>query len=576
MHPSASKEKEMSHRSIFHVISTILFAFGTLSAMQGQGPQFVNQGWTSQERQTFYTTTQGSQMMPMDWFMALEQSNGDPFTKDLTRYGFLPSSVNPNGLPVGFTLDSQAGKWAGLTCAACHTNQIEYNGKMWQLDGGPTDADLFTFVAQLGEAIQGTLADPARFGRFATKVGATTPAAQQALRNELTRFSAYFSTFLNAATPPTPWGPARADAQGLIFNRVSAIDLSDLAVWQWFHAMEKNNRTPNAPVSYPYLWGVSRLDWVQWNGIAANNSCLARLGRNVGEALGAFARVQLTPSSLGYSATVLAGNQVMLEETLIKKLKSPLWSDTNLPPIDSAKKAAGEALYKTHCINCHAAIDRNSGSPVKVNLTPLAQIGTDPLMATNVACRTADTAVLAGTRQPALDLKIPKLTKNDYVVNLAQNEVAGIIVSNALNLPFSCYFKVLPKATATEKTAPSKKALVQKMPPVYRAAKATGECVTKLEQYIGRPLDGIWASPPYLHNGSVPSLYQLLLPASQRVATFKVGSRTFDPANVGFDINSGSFTFDTTIPGNGNQGHEYGGTLTETQRQQLLEYLKSL
>jgi hypothetical protein len=46
--------------------------------------------------------------------------------------------------------------------------------------------------------------------------------------------------------------------------------------------------------------------------------------------------------------------------------------------------------------------------------------------------------------------------------------------------------------------------------------------------------------------------------------------------NVGFDINSGSFTFDTTIPGNGNQGHEYGGTLTETQRQQLLEYLKTL
>jgi magnesium-transporting ATPase (P-type) len=144
----SSKEKEMSHRSVLHAISTVLFVFCTLSVMHGQGPQFVDQGWTSQDRQKFYTTTQGSQMMPMDWFMALEQSNGDPFTKDLTRYGFLPSSVNPNGLPVGFTLDSQAGKWAGLTCAACHTNQIEYNGKTWQLDGGPTDADLFTFLAQ--------------------------------------------------------------------------------------------------------------------------------------------------------------------------------------------------------------------------------------------------------------------------------------------------------------------------------------------------------------------------------------------------------------------------------------------
>jgi hypothetical protein len=46
--------------------------------------------------------------------------------------------------------------------------------------------------------------------------------------------------------------------------------------------------------------------------------------------------------------------------------------------------------------------------------------------------------------------------------------------------------------------------------------------------------------------------------------------------NVGFDITTGSFDFDTSLPGNGNGGHEYGGTLTETQRQQLLEYLKTL
>jgi mono/diheme cytochrome c family protein len=550
-----------------------------------QGQQFVDQGWTSQDRQKFYTTTQGSQMMPMDWFMTLEQSNGDPFTKDLTRYGFLPSSVNPNGLPVGFTLDSQAGKWAGLTCAACHTNQIEYNGKTWQLDGGPTDADLFTFLAQLGEAVQGTLTDSARFGRFATKVGATSPTAQQALRNELTRFSAYFSTFLAAATPPYPWGPARADAQGLIFNRASAIDLSDLAVWEWFRSLEQNNRQPNAPVSYPYLWGVSRLSAVQWNGEAPNKKCLERLGRNVVEVLGAFARIQLTPSDFGYIATANAANQVMLEETLIKKLKSPLWADTNLPPIDSTKAAAGKKLYGQYCTSCHTVIDRNSGSSVTVNLTPLAQIGTDPLMATNVACRTADTGVLAGSKQPPLFGTQLKAT--DYALNIAGNAGAGVIVRDLDDIPLSCKLDILAASEAQAKTGAAtgakkatttqtKAAAAQKVPRVYGSAIGTGECVTSLEQYIGRPLDGIWASPPYLHNGSVPSLYQLLLPASQRVTTFKVGSRTFDPVNVGFDITTGSFDFDTSLPGNGNGGHEYGGTLTETQRQQLLEYLKTL
>src|ERR1700686_2168189 len=93
-----SKEKEMSHRSVLRVISIILFTLCTLTALPGQDPTFLDQGWNQQQRTAYYTTSQGSQMMPMNWFLALEQSNGQPFAKDLTRYGFLSSSVNPNGL----------------------------------------------------------------------------------------------------------------------------------------------------------------------------------------------------------------------------------------------------------------------------------------------------------------------------------------------------------------------------------------------------------------------------------------------------------------------------------------------
>src|SRR5439155_22461150 len=100
----------------------------------------------------------------------------------------------------------------------------------------------------------------------------------------------YFSTLIAASTPPIPWGPARADAFGMIFNRVSAIDLSDVT-GQPYHALESNNATPNAPVSYPFLWGTSRQDYVQWNAVAPNTSVNARLARNVVEALGVFGRV---------------------------------------------------------------------------------------------------------------------------------------------------------------------------------------------------------------------------------------------------------------------------------------------
>ena len=98
--------------------------------------------------------------------------------------------------------------------------------------------------------------------------------------------------------------------------------------------------------------------------------------------------------------------------------------------------------------------------------------------------------------------------------------------------------------------------------------------------YKARPLDGIWATAPYLHNGSVPNLYQLLLPAKDRVKTFYVGTRDFDPLNVGFstDNRPGASVFDTSLPGNSNAGHDAYGTdkMTDEQRWQLVEDPKTL
>ncbi len=112
--------------------------------------------------------------------------------------------------------------------------------------------------------------------------------------------------------------------------------------------------------------------------------------------------------------------------------------------------------------------------------------------------------------------------------------------------------------------------------------------------YKGRSLDGIWATAPYLHNGSVPTLYDLLLPASPqkgdppgtqyRPKTFMVGSRELDTDKVGFrsDENlyppgSPGFRFDTSLPGNSNAGHEFGTRLlSEQDRLDLVEYMKSL
>jgi hypothetical protein len=102
-----------------------------------------------------------------------------------------------------------------------------------------------------------------------------------------------------------------------------------------------------------------------------------------------------------------------------------------------------------------------------------------------------------------------------------------------------------------------------------------------LMAYKARPLEGIWATAPYLHNGSVATLYDLLQPPANRPPTFQVGTRAFDPRKVGYQTAptaaGNTFTFDTSLPGNSNKGHAYGvGALSETERLELLEYLKTL
>ncbi len=569
-------------------------------------PTYLDQGWTETQRQQFYTTSQGSQLIPLAWFLALERPGSEErFVADqMSRFGFLPnpqSALNPNGLPVGFTEDPNDGGWAGLTCSACHTGQVEYHGTAVRIDGGPSSADVLAFVTELNAALQATLNDPAKFSRFAAKVAGSDPRRQHDLRNQLTRFAAYFSTFLDTSTPDSPWGPARVDAFGMIFNRASSIDLSDATLWSWFDPLESNAQKPNAPVSYPFLWGTSRQDHVQWNAVAKNKLKYERLGRNIGEALGVFARVNIRkPTTLehGYASSVNIPNQLMIEETLIHSLKSPQWPAATLGEIDQAKATQGASVYKKYCASCHILVDRNDDSPITVKQIPIGDVATDPTMAMNVACRMADTGILAGTKQPPV--LGHKLEQQDYTVNLVANEGVGVLEgwlegsaerasgSASASAPSSARPSLLGSrkqtgAAASGQTQPpptgSAKPGVQLTPapvPFEPSTGSLGNCTGAAKVYKAAPLSGIWATAPYLHNGSVASLYQLLLPASQRLATFKVGSREFDPQNVGFDLASGTFEFDTSVVGNSNKGHEYGKQLSNEERWQLVEFLKTL
>ena len=104
---------------------------------------------------------------------------------------------------------------------------------------------------------------------------------------------------------------------------------------------------------------------------------------------------------------------------------------------------------------------------------------------------------------------------------------------------------------------------------------------TVTDGYANSPLDGAWLRAPYLHNGSVPTMRDLLAAPDDRPDTFYRGYDVYDFADMGF-VSSGAeaerlgFLFDTSLPGNGNEGHTYGVDLTQAEKDALIEYLKTL
>lgn len=536
------------------MLALVAFA-GACSLLNGGGGQ-TTQGWTAAERNFFYYTTQGSHLIPRAWFLALERHDSTQrFLADgLQRFGYLPgeqvSLYNPDRLPIGFAVD---GHWIGMTCAACHTSDIERGGTRLRIDGAPASADMYEFLAKLDLALQKAAGDNAAFLRFAARVLGPndTPANRAVLlddpdRNKgLRAFSAHFKQFVidSTPTPPLQWGPARLDAFGMIFNRVAAIDLN----------IPTNNRPPNAPVSYPFLWSTSWHKWTQWNAAVENNSSLLgelrRLGRNVGQVLGVFGTANFiaTPT---YPSSVKRWHLEELERT-VARLTAPEWPTQFGAPVP-ARVALGEALYRNQgCINCHRLVPKDrQNEPADVSQVSVSLVGTDPEMTNMAATRTADTGVFQGRR--SMIITGPVIGPTEKVVDLLSHAVLGVMFDDAFS---SSQVSTLSTPFQLVDTA-----------------------ATAARYYKARPLNGIWATGPYLHNGSVRTLYQLLLPPAQREVRFWVGSRQFDPVQVGFINAPGviAFELDTLRPGNLNIGHPFGTGLSESQRYDLIEYLKTL
>jgi hypothetical protein len=539
---------------------------------------YLPQNWSDEQRQTYYHTAQGSELLPYAWFLALEQPRfsitGAPLFKEdsyMQGFGFIPDknyAQNPDSLPVGFARDDrfvdpytgQRNAVLGITCAACHTGELFYQDKAIRIDAGPSLIELQKFTEALGLAVTWTYYDPLRFRRFAHAILGPDPSSadegilRKALKYYLDTSFTDFKSTLHLF--PTPEGYGRTDALARIGNFVFGTELSN----------RKNLKVADGPVNYPPVWDTSWFDWVQYNG-----SIQQPMGRNVGEALGVRARLNM----IGYPGTqfqntIRVENINSLEKLLGgeapgKGVWSPKWPAEIFGKIDDAKALQGKALYNSLCIGCHKPpmlseegqksefwttnTDSAGRQFFKVTLVDLPVIGTDPKEARNFAERKADSGPVGkGTISAADGLK--------YITQ-----------------------RIIDQAYSDLNLSPEQRQAWDG----YR-----GNSVLAPLKYKARPHNGIWATPPYLHNGSVPSLYALLSPVSERPKVFYLGNKQYDPVKLGLNTEplKGASEFRTSLPGNSNAGHEFndgpkgngiiGRKLSEEERMQIIEYLKTL
>jgi hypothetical protein len=551
---------------------------------------WLDQNWSPSMWNQFYHVAQGTEIMPYKWFLALEQpviELGEvPLLKEtsnLGRYGFLPdaanASNNPDGLPVGFVKDTAfknpySGKqqtMLGFTCATCHTGQLNITTSEQlkvglRIDGGPAMIDLQTFETDLAKALILTDKIPFRFERFSKRVLGEdyTADASENLHKELKAFlkTGFRELKLNTLKKIYPHAPGfgRVDALNRINNQVFGLQLD-----------EDNMHTADAPVAYPHIWETSWFSHVQYNGSVPNP-----LLRNIGESLGVKTPIVLTgDASNWYQTASHIDNLVALEQWLAGKapyegLTAPHWPEQYLGKIDQTKAQAGKVLYTQHCASCHLPPkaelmqDLSAEQPrfwTKQNtlgqrlldtpMVPLDQIGTDPNQANGFVDRTVDTK----------DLGLGKLN-------------AGVALDTVTRLVAQRYFK--------ENNIPPDQQIM-----MGNGHEVGSEPPVAERHYKARPLAGVWATPPFLHNGSIPTLYALLSPLSERPEKFYLGTHEYDAVRVGYLSTelSGGYVFDTSKSGNHNTGHVFddnhdkgtiGPKLTEAQRWQLLEYLKTL
>lgn len=586
------------------------------SAQRKQVPRGTNhvEGF---DADLMHYTDQGSGFFPLSVLRSLKDNKtGKPFLENLERFGLVPgekSARNPDGFPVGIvtnaiqTASGRQIKMFGFTCAACHTSDLRYQGQTLRVDGSSGQFYVDELGDQIASSLKTTLEDPEELLAFlqrlvrnselvggpmrgaiekvlSLKRGPLRRAIARELHEEVLSLLAEIKAREEAGkapaeqektAPPNPLRRLREKLEDHLEQEKTALldrilphlretvaELHErrafLKMRAWLSAdpthrlaagygraddfgtarveiyglQDQRNMLPvDAPVSTPPLWNINRYAWLHWN--ANTNSVIQR---SIGEAIGVGAPLH----------QVNVANQLRIEEQ-VHKLTAPAWPDF-FGKADSAKAAKGRELYNQTCASCHSPKTLNDKGLVEFRLLTLDQAGTDP--------------------NDAKNFDRPVYLKDGSELSFAKaiQQFLGDLQAEAKKKMTPEEINLMDRLEAKQTPVKWRDTMTETGGPVYPA----------------KPLEGIWATAPFLHNGSVPTLYHLLRP-DERPEKFFVGQKDFDPVRVGLEIRSDKisrdpglelFEFNASVKGNLNTGHTFGADLSDEDCEALIEYLK--
>lgn len=560
-------------------------------------------GLSREERSAYWHMDEGVHYLPYKVLVSLRRSKDDgiglydePFFERPERLGLLPDPISKSAPPVGITVSQDPGyvPMAGINCSTCHTSAVSsraQDGTMRTvyIDGGSSQFAIDRLIKSMAFSVASTLICPTEFSAFYKRyramsdgiagaglspdglqgfvggddfgsvssaiedaVSGDTSALREALDARSVSLPSAAKSSLGSWAYPTEDDLSSASgmyfymARRLLFflektkyASTPGVDGTESGLGRsnpWsvtknmladglFHKdPEDYSKDVGGPINTPFVWDFERQKWIFWTGVT--NSMLER---NMAQGI-----ALVTDFNWGTKETTISVKKLEQISVLARKAKPPTWPEDVLGPIDHSRAELGKSLFKAHCSGCH--------DPKSASTTPgstefgFYDVGTDDEYYKGQVAPFLGKDLFAGALAPFM---------ND--VKKAAFKREGILDPESYQ--------------------------VGRLPTVWKTPKSNA--------FAAKPLYGIWATGPFLHNGSVQSVRQLLTPPAQRIKEFWVGSTILDTANLGFIDEQMWFSTklvtscDKGCRGNSNSGHDFGTGLKSEEKDQLIEFLKS-